>query len=252
MAQARDLLIRPLVAFHPSSSIAVEAILRRPSSPRSCSKDTAMADGGATTQIQPPPGLDVDYKDESEFPKPRIAYSKDNNAQPPLPSVVNIHQPASLGQWHSEQQNEHSSKGDSGSDSSDGGLRVTRKGRASSGSSSGEGPPTVRFCVYCGTQVPPKLIMAKFCVYCGQAHGGQPGDMSQELSPQTWSPYYSGDVDGLYRSVAEKAMVYQSLMAAMVNPMGQMDPRCGDITAESDYYMPGQWPGCADWTEWQS
>jgi len=40
-------------------------------------------------------------------------------------------------------------------------------------------PGTKRFCVYCGEQIPPKLITAKFCVYCGQAHSGQevPNDM---------------------------------------------------------------------------
>jgi len=40
-------------------------------------------------------------------------------------------------------------------------------------------PGTKRFCVYCGEQVPTKLITAKFCVYCGQAHSGQevPNDM---------------------------------------------------------------------------
>jgi len=45
-------------------------------------------------------------------------------------------------------------------------------------------PPPKRFCVWCGKQVPPKLVNAKFCVFCGGCHNGEADGAPNDGKPK--------------------------------------------------------------------
>jgi len=266
------LMVSPPVRLpQQSPRISAEATLLRPSS----SADTswvcasAMAEDGQAGEIELPPGLENinSSKGAPELPKPRIAYPKDDT---PTTSPVDImestdpfasirHKAMTLAEPIRINQRQKKQHSDTTGTPPDSPIRINqRQGKQHSDttgtppdSSSGEGQPAVRYCVYCGMKVPRGLVSAKFCVYCGQAHMG---NKDEDFSPQSWSPFYSGasdpDMNMMYGSVAEKALVYQQLMASMMNPAAHMDMY--GMPADGNYYMTGQWEGSPDWTEWQS
>lgn len=81
-------------------------------------------------------------------------------------------------------------------------------------------PASKRFCVWCGKQVPPKLVSARFCVFCGGVHSGEGsgapngGKPNQPKPPQARAASAGAALEAEARQRVAAALAEQS--AAMM------------------------------------
>jgi len=130
------------------------------------------------TSVELPPGLDsmLTMTLDEPLPEPKIAYDD-------LPDLPNIGLPPGLATagLQPKTNKKQLSEGD---------------GPGAAAGAGGERSPLVRFCVFCGMKVAPKLINARFCVYCGSVHSGQTS-ATDAVSRQQAPPPLSYSMDYL-------------------------------------------------------
>mmetsp|Transcript_27272 Transcript_27272/g.82180 ORF Transcript_27272/g.82180 Transcript_27272/m.82180 type:complete len:239 (+) Transcript_27272:47-763(+) len=183
--------------------------------------------------IAPPPGLLLQTLASdaagvpTRLPEPKIAYAGACEISPPpgLSAEALPGQPAEAlakGQRPPELAQQAAKTG-----------TITAAGAAKA---EGEGPGVVRFCVFCGMRVAPKLVNARFCVYCGNVHSGQLEEQGPDAiaAPLIAAPLQPRHVDNGafgWQALAEQfaaspapppvsdAILWQRLAAYMSNPL---------------------------------
>eukprot|EP00418_Pyrodinium_bahamense_P060347 CAMPEP_0179187208 /NCGR_PEP_ID=MMETSP0796-20121207/92888_1 /TAXON_ID=73915 /ORGANISM="Pyrodinium bahamense, Strain pbaha01" /LENGTH=192 /DNA_ID=CAMNT_0020891265 /DNA_START=89 /DNA_END=667 /DNA_ORIENTATION=- len=161
--------------------------------------------------IEPPPGLPLKVEASTDqMPKPKIAYHTD----------VDVLNPGLIAEVACNPSQAPAKVSRSAQDWDSSTLVAVAE--------PDEGRPMVRFCVFCGMQVAPKLIAARFCVYCGKVHSGKVEqgalDSTHMALPQQLWPAYTVTAHQGLRASGSTAMLYQALATYMSCPTATLIP----------------------------